>query len=264
MKNRIARFAINALALLILAGPAFAGSGSFSFTRPTNKNDRTVKITERTSSGALITKTKATITPGMTAEQKRDAIKKALEANGYTVTSTGTPPADPGITISGVRGGRKLWFDPGATGEAKDSVTVPRARHASVSFDGVFDTLDWDGSAATFTAGIITDHGEVSVTYRAEELGGAPVSGDYLAGRLFSDLYDAASDLGAQLTLDGSTILVDFDAGAAQGDDVGLIFGTTSPSKGLSAGARIEGPVNVPPGIIVPEIPASGSTFNGQ
>ena len=142
MKHRVLTCVLSVLTLALFCEAAFAGSGSFTFTRPTNRHDTRVTINEKTSTGHLVTSTKATITPGMTAEEKRDAIQDALEANGYTVTPTGTPPQDPGITISGVRGGRKLHFSPGSTGEAKDSVKVPRARTAFVGFFGDFSPLD--------------------------------------------------------------------------------------------------------------------------
>jgi hypothetical protein len=237
----IKAFAAAALAAFLTA-PAFAGSVSFKFTKPENTSNSTVTINVRDSAGNLVGTASAVITPGMTAEQKRDAIKAALEAKGFTVTSTGTPPQDPGITISGLRDGRKVYFNPGSTGEKEDSETAKSATFSSISFEGTFLSTDWDGGPATFTAGVHTDLGNAVVVYQASDVPpGDEISGTLIADRLFSELLPAAADLGATLSLDGNTIYVGFDATFTQ-DGGGVTFGTTSPGRGLTGGGTVGKP----------------------
>lgn len=223
----------------LLAAPAFAGSVSFKFTKPENKRDSTVTINVYDSANNRVGGASAVIKPGMTAEQKRDAIKAALEAQGFTVTSTGTPPQDPGITISGLKNGRKVYFNCGSTGEGNDSATAKAASFSSISFAGGFSSTDWGGHPAVFTAGVQTDLGSAVVSYQASDFPpGTNVPGTLIADRLFSELLPAASDLGAILSLAGNTISVTFDASSTQ-EGGGVTFGTTSPGSGLTGGGAV-------------------------
>lgn len=239
-RTTIKAFAATAALAAFLTAPAFAGSVSFKFTKPENKTNSTVTIDVKNSAGTVVGTASAVITPGMTAEQKRDAIKAALEAAGFTVTSTGTPPADPGITISGLTDGRKVYFRPGATGEKEDSETAKSATSSSISFEGSFPSTDWDGEPATFTAGVHTDLGSAVVSYQASDVPpGEESPGFFIAQRLFSELLPAAADLGAMLSLvDGGTIEVSFDATLTQ-EGGGVTFGTTSPGSGLTGGGTV-------------------------
>ena len=86
------------------------------------------------------------------------------------------------------------------------------------------------------------------MSFRASGFSGEVLSGEYLAKRLFSDLYDAASDLGVQLELDGAQINAIFDPDSSEDSQAGLIFGTTSTSAGLEAGAQIPASLDIVPG----------------
>jgi hypothetical protein len=242
MKSTTFNTLIAAVLVAFLAAPAFAGSVSFKFTKPENTTNCKVTINVYDSQGNRVGGASAVITPGMTAEQKRDAIKAALQAQGFTVTSTGTPPQDPGIIISGLTNGRKVYFNPGCTGEHKDSETAKAAAFSSISFDGTFESTDWEGDPAVFTAGVQTDLGSAVVEYQAADVPpGEEIPGKLIAERLFSELLPAAEDLGAILSLDGATIKVSFDAAFTQNEG-GVTFGTTSPGLGLSGGGTVGKP----------------------
>lgn len=236
--KRIQRTALAVMLAAALAAPAFAASVSFKFTKPENTKDAEVKINVYRGD-TRIDSVPVTITPGMSAEQKRDAIKDALEAKGYTVTSTGTPPQDPGITISGVTKGREIYFNPGATGERADKEVAKNMAFSAIDFDGEFPATDWLGDPAVFTAGVITDLGQAVVEYRASDVPpGTVLEGGFIAERLFFDLQAAAADLGAWLDLDGSRIEVHFDAAHTRTGG-GVVFGTSSPGAGLSGGGEV-------------------------
>lgn len=236
--NRILKTALALMLAAALSAPAFAASVSFKFTKPENTKDTEVKINVYRGD-ARIDSVPVRITPGMSAEQKRDAIKAALEAEGYTVTSTGTPPQDPGITISGITKGREIYFNPGATGERADKEVAKNIAFSAIDFEGGFPSTDWFGDPAVFTAGVITDLGQVVVEYRASDVPpGTMLEGGLIAQRLFFDLLDAASDLGAWLDLEGSRILVHFDATQTRTGG-GVVFGTSSPGPGLSGGGVV-------------------------
>jgi hypothetical protein len=235
MTKRITLYLATASLLLGLSAPVWAGSVSFTFTKPENTTDTTVSIVVKKSNGTQVDKVDATITPGMTAAQKRDAIKAALEAKSYTVTSTGGT-TNPGITIHALTDGRKVYFRPGSTGEKKDGETSSMATFSSLGFEGTYNSTDWEGDIATFTAGVTTSLGEVTVEYIASDVPpGDEIDGTYIAQRLFNDLLVPASDLGAQLVLEGHEIQIYFDAGGNNG----VIFGTTSPGDGLYGGGEV-------------------------
>jgi hypothetical protein len=238
MKSTTIRALAAAALTAFLTVPAFAGSVSFTFTKPENTSDS--KVTVNVYKGdTKVGGATAIITPGMTAEQKRDAIKAALEAEGFTVTSTGTPPADPGITISGLTDGRKVFFNPGSTGEKRDSETAKLAAFSSISFEDGFLSTDSEGEPAVFTAGLHTDLGSAVVSYQASDFPpGAVIPGAFIARRLFSELQPAAADLGAALSLEGHTIAVRFAPDLTRRGG-GVTFGTTSPGEGLSGGGTV-------------------------
>lgn len=236
--NRIQRTAVAAMLAAAIAAPSFAASVSFKFTKPENTSDATVRVSVYRGANRVDSVT-ATITPGMTAEQKRDAIMDALRAKGYTVTPTGTPPQDPGITISGITKGRSIFFNPGSTGEHKDGEVARNVAFSAVDFGGSFPSTDWHGDPATFTAGVITDLGEAVVQYRASDVPpGTLLNGALIAERLFDELQFAASDLGALLVLEGTRIEAHFDATQTLSGG-GVVFGTTSPGPGLSGGGEV-------------------------
>lgn len=227
-----------ALALALGAAPCEAGSVSFGFTKPFNSSDSDVTIAVRDSNGALQDTVTATIPPNITAQAKRDLIHDALVAKGYTVSKNDPPNGDPGITISAIRDGWKVYFRPGSTKEKKDSETASNALLAAVRFDGWYTTVDEDGEVSTFTAGVITSLGQVAVEYRAIDAGGEPIHGVEIAERLYWDLFDAAADLGATLTLDGEEIAASFEGDSGSDSDSGIIFGTSAPEDGVEA--RVE------------------------
>jgi hypothetical protein len=81
-------------------------------------------------------------------------------------------------------------------------------------------------------------------TVSADQLAGT--SGQDTASALYSDLSGNIGALGADVTLDGSDLLFDFNA-ADTLNIAGIEFGTTSPSSGLSAevGNAVPGPATL-------------------
>lgn len=63
-----------------------------------------------------------------------------------------------------------MSFDPGRTGEKKDDVLSSAAVRGSIQVAGVFDPFDTQGLPAVFTAGIVTDVGELIFELSAQEL----------------------------------------------------------------------------------------------
>ena len=221
--------------LLSLALPAWAGDASFrmAFTKPTNKNDTKVKIFIKREETVEVD-----IEPGISAKDKRKAIKDALVDANFQVIDKDTESGAPGIEIQALADDQTVKFGKGGTGERVDVIKTTNAAFSYIGFEGTYSSSDWDDGVAIFTAGVITALGEVCVQYRAADFPpGVEIDGTYLAERLFNDLLIPASDLGAHLFLDGHEILILF----AGGGENGVIFGTTSPGEGLYGATGLKG-----------------------
>ena len=239
-----------ATAFLMLTAFAVPSEAStiIHFTKPLA--DGTVTVTVTSNGVTDVTTVKVSKTDS--AKEKRDKVYDALKAKGYNVTKSGGAGSGPAIIIKDLADGTTVDVNTGKTGEANDEQTTDKAAAGSISFDGAFVNVGLDGGgAASFTAGIVTALGRAAITYRAEDFApGELIDGSYVAQRLFLDLADAASDLGAQLNLGESSVEVSFDPAAGAG--AGVVFGTTSPSEGCtgsltSAGGDRETPRQTQP-----------------
>lgn len=106
------------------------------------------------------------------------------------------------------------------------------AQPAKVVFENHFEPFDNHNQPAIFTAGIITDVGELSTQVSAQELN-FQTDGPIICQALFQRLAPRAPQYGAQINYAGDRLEVYFDPAytVTQG---GIIFGTNSPSPGCS------------------------------
>jgi hypothetical protein len=185
------------------------------------------------------------IPPGVPATVKRDLIKAALQSV--------TDPRIGAVTDDGANGLQvhldtlrpiRVQFYPGATGENPDYVLSTAGSQGAVSYTGFFDPHDYQSQPAIFTAGIVTDVGELSVQVSAQELN-FQTDGPIICQALFQRLAPQAPEYGAQINYAGDRLEVYFDP-AYTVQPSGVIFGTTS--KGQGAGGGVETRSQLMPG----------------
>lgn len=199
-----------------------------TFSKPTNTSDSNVTVYINPGKDVSVT-----IPPDTSATEKRNLIKQALEDAGYDVTTEDAGGNElPGnqLRILFLRNNTEVKFDAGGTGELKDDVVAAAAELGSIGFSGVFEPFDALGAPAIFTAGIITDLGELTVNVTAEELGFV-TDGPIICQALFMRLAPLAPPLGANVLLAGDRLDVYFDPVFASVGG-GVSGGTTSLSEG--------------------------------
>jgi hypothetical protein len=183
----------------------------------------------------------APATPLMTPAQKRDSIHNALQAAGIPSAPLGPDSLD----LPGLSDGTKLSFAIGSTAEAPDALAVIGTTLAlpmqSIIYSPPHDPnvppppfapIDPTGQPAIFTAGIITDVGDLTVQVSAAELT-FQTDGPIICQALFQKLAPQAPAYGAGINYAGERLDVFFDPSytITQG---GIIFGTTSQTPGCS------------------------------
>lgn len=216
-----------------MCGLASAASVSLNFTKPTNTATRTVTV--QVSPGQDVS---VPIPPGTSAVQKRNLIRDALVAAGYDVVDDG--PGGAGLTIKHLKKDTKVTFLPGQTGEAKDAIKAASTKRGDIGFNGQFDPFGYDNQPAIFTAGIVTDLGELTVQVSAAELN-FQTDGPIICQALFQRLAPFTPPMGGHVEFAGDRLEVYFDPAytVTQG---GVVFGTTSRSAGCWGAAPV--PVN--------------------
>lgn len=248
MFNQIIRNAAVAAIVAGLASSAFAGKEtSMSFDKPGKAGTVHVKFWRSTGEydHADVPIPAFDPTAGTSwAEQKRNAIYDALVAKGYTVEKVGTD----GIKIKDLPDyTTKVYFRTGDTEEGIDKAKEEKTPTATIAFDNleapVFFPFDHNNLPAVFTAGIVTDVGELTASVSAQELN-FQTDGPIICQALWQRLAPRAPQYGAQINYFGDRLEVYFDPAytVTQG---GIIFGTTSPTPGCQGG--IEPVVVVPP-----------------
>jgi len=185
------------------------------------------------------------IPPGIPAWFKRDLIQAALQAvtDPRIGALTPLPPAGLQVHLNTLRPIR-VGFFPGATGENPDYVQCKSLDLGVVSYVGFFDPYDYQSQPAIFTAGIVTDVGELSVQVSAQELS-FQTDGPIICQALFQRLVPHAPQYGAQINYAGDRLEVYFDP-AYTVQQGGIIFGTTSTGQGASG--QVEAPSQIVPG----------------
>ncbi len=186
----------------------------------------------------------ADIPPSTPAAEKRDLIKAALQQTYGAAAVTDAGPAGLRLHVATTAAAR-LRFDPGATGEASDRVVCSAALGGESAFQGFFEPFDSGHQPAIFTAGIVTDVGELTEVISAQELN-FQTDGPIICQALFQRLAPRAPHYGAQINFAGDRLEIYFDPAytVTQG---GIIFGTNSLSPGCSG--TLEIPPTTPPSL---------------
>ncbi len=226
MSRRVLSVVVLAGMVRLLADTANATvDKTMSFSKPTNTADSTVKVIFDPGVDVPVT-----IPPNTSAEGKRNLIKAELIAKGYDVTDNG--PGGNQLTVKFLANGTTVGFDAGNTGEKKDDVLSVAAVLGDMNYVGMFEPFDYEGLPAVFTAGIVTDVGELTVQVSAEELN-FDTDGPIICQALFQRLAPRAPQYGAQINYAGDRLEVYFDPAYTLAPS-GISFGTTSPSEGCS------------------------------
>lgn len=161
------------------------------------------------------------------AQQKRNEISLELERKGYTVNNVG----ENGLTMPNIDSKVEVVFLNGGTME-HDVVTTTQPVKGESRFEGSFEPFTPDRQPAIFTAGIVTDVGELSATISAQELN-FQTDGPIICQALFQRLAPRAPQYGAQINYAGDRLEVYFDP-AYTVTTGGVVFGTSSKSEGCS------------------------------
>lgn len=171
----------------------------------------------------------------MSATQKRDTIVQRLGAAlppPYQVVADGAA----GFRVTGLVPGQSVALNIGTTCERNDRIVTATAALAEIRFQGIFDPFDVNHAPAIFTAGIVTDVGELTAQISSQELD-FQTDGPIICQALFQRLAPRAPHYGAGINFAGDRLEVYFDPAYSLSAS-GIIFGTTSPSQG--AGGAVQ------------------------
>ncbi len=174
--------------------------------------------------------------PLASATLKRDLVHGALVAAGHQVVNAA--PGGDSLTILNTAPGR-VMVETLNSGERADTIVAPAAPAGLIGFDRViFEPWDPSAQPAQFTAGIITDVGELTTRVNALELN-FMTDGPMICQALFQRLAPRAPHFGAVLNYSGDRLEVYFDPTytIVQG---GVVFGTTSRTPGCRG--ALDGP----------------------
>ncbi len=166
------------------------------------------------------------VNPGDTAELKRDQA-----VNGLTLAGAAAAPSGPGrCSVSSVAAASIVRMTDMGSSEPADQLVRKDTTSAIAAFPGIFNPFDPINQPAIFTAGIVTDVGELSTQVSAAELN-FQTDGPIICQALFQRLAPRAPQYGAQINYAGDRLEIYFDPAytVTQG---GIIFGTTSPTPG--------------------------------
>jgi hypothetical protein len=228
------------LASLLTVGPAcqaVAAPVDITFSDPLNDTNQDVTIVIE--GGGITRNFPVTIKPNVKAAGKRDAIFDVLSKT-FTVVNAFGKMGEPGISLLDLAAGTIVTFKPGMTGEGADTTFTANATNASLGFENaLFASTDPLGNTSLFTAGIITDIGELSATIPASSL--SALDGTTIAEALFAELDAQAPAFGASISEVGDILNITFDPldtllGA------GVIFGTTAATDGVFGSVTVSAP----------------------
>jgi hypothetical protein len=171
----------------------------------------------------------APIPPGSTGQQKKSAVVQSLMQCGV--------PTDPGQPLQSFFDIFPDWTDIARfhvmdSAEPIDSLSVPGAKIGAVHFQGPFQPFNPMGQPAIFSAGIVTDVGQLTAQVSAQELN-FQTDGPIICQALFQRLAHQLPPYGGMINYAGDRLEVYFDPAytVTQG---GVIFGTTSTSPGCT------------------------------
>lgn len=164
----------------------------------------------------------------LNAEQKRDKWVSMLRQQA--------PEYDPAVVgpgsfaLNSFSPGSSVRFATGTTAESLDGLRTAGVREAQVAFANAFNPFDGQGQPAVFTAGIVTDVGELTAQISAAELN-FHTDGPMICQALFQRLAPNTPPLGAHINFAGDRLEIYFDP-AYTVLPSGITFGTTSLTSG--------------------------------
>jgi len=171
------------------------------------------------------------------------AIAFAPMVSPFKNATTTIDPTTPGtVNIGGLPKKTKVTFKPGKSGEGmvdpktkigKDIIKTAGDPTGAIGFqNSAFDSIDAFGNPSTFTAGVVTDFGQLFATVDADHL--ANLQGATIVQALFQLLNPSLAGFGAQIVdySVGDDVL-NFFFDPAKTQTAGVIFGTTALSDGL-------------------------------
>jgi len=244
MNRMVCSALIGLTGILVWTGtaPAFPAGGSnvvMEFSDATNDAETEIRLVIRNLGGEVIGYVPVKIPPKAKAQQKRNLMKAELEKAfpDGNVQNYG----DNGVSfrLRFAKNTTKVEFDPGTSGEKADKVLTVWCIGGSTSFAGRFDPYDYSRQPAVFTAGIVTDVGELVAQVSSQELN-FQTEGPIICQALFQRLAPRAPQYGAQINYAGDRLEIYFDPNYTH-QPSGVVFGTTSTSAGCS------GQILVPP-----------------
>jgi hypothetical protein len=222
---------LGVVALLGLAPAANAGTVRFDVSDPQIDHNGDITLTINGKPYKVSVKT------GMDAAAKANAIASQLGSPsvGFTVDyKTGSTT----VKLPKMPDANTVTFDPGTTGESKDSLKIGGSvllnAQGDIQFrNPAFDPFDYLHRPSVFTAGFSTDLG--TLTASVDSLSLPDTSGTTIAGALFAALQPQAGTYGVSLGINGDTLSTQFDPAAIQSGGAGLVFGTSAQDSGVSA-----------------------------
>lgn len=166
------------------------------------------------------------IQPGTSVLAKRDLVVDALSTAG----AAPVPIAPDQCAVGNLVPGSPVIMTDMGSCEANDRMKCEGVTQASAGFPGFFQPFAPNNLPAIFTAGIVTDVGELTAQVSAQELN-FQTDGPIICQALFQRLAPRAPQYGAQINYAGDRLEVYFDPAytVTQG---GIIFGTSSPTPG--------------------------------
>lgn len=242
--NRFRITAITFCALLATTAATLAVDVELTVSLPTNVMPRPVTVhIERP--GLPPAAVPVMIPPGTSVVGKRNLIVGALNAAGFVTVA---PPEPNKLEITGLPAGSTVRMVDGGTGEIRDTIIVQEPvgeLFGTVAFPAFFPPVDFHNQQAVFTAGILTDVGELTAQVSASELN-FQTDGPIICQALFQRLAPRAPQYGAQINYAGDRLEVYFDP-AYSVSVGGVVFGTTSQGQGAQAFVVVPPP---PPGLL--------------
>jgi hypothetical protein len=164
----------------------------------------------------------------LSGQQTRDMVLAWLMAN---TTLAATPLNADAMVIRNLPPAAGITTSPGTTA-ADHKIVTAAAGGGSVQFPGHFEPFGAQLQPAIFTAGIVTDVGELAVQVSAQELN-FQTDGPIICQALFQRLAPRAPQYGATINYAGDRLEVYFDP-AYTVTLGGIIIGTTSPTPGAT------------------------------
>ncbi|MBM4107712.1 MAG: hypothetical protein FJ255_02695 [Phycisphaerae bacterium] len=225
------RTALSLACAIGLSASALAqpGSTTLRFSPATSTASSSIRVTV----GATVVN--VPLPPLASATLKRDQVRTALAAAGHQVVNA--LPGGDSLTVLNTAPG-SVVVETINSGERVDQVKGPAAPAGRVGFRPVlFDPFDAQAQPAVFTAGIVTDVGELTATVSAQELN-FQTSGPIICQALFQRLAPQAPQYGAVIDYAGDRLEIYFDP-AYSVTSGGVNFGTTSRTPGCSG--RLDG-----------------------